>query len=44
MKEAFYAYFETKKGKTPKQIREGIIKGEWKALDLEQSADRAAKM
>jgi hypothetical protein len=44
MKEAFYAYFETKKGKTPRQIREGIIKGEWKALDLEQSADRAAKM
>jgi len=44
MKEAFYTYFETKKGRTPKQIREGIIKGEWQSLDLEQSADKAAKM
>jgi len=44
MKEAFYTYFETKKGKSPKQIREGIIHGEWQALDLEQSADLAAKM
>jgi hypothetical protein len=44
MKEAFYTYFETKKGKTPKQIRAGIIKGEWKELDLEQSADKASKM
>lgn len=44
MKEAFFAYFQTRRGKTPKQIREGIIKGEWQALDLEQSADRARKM
>jgi hypothetical protein len=44
MKEAFYTYFETKKGKSPKQIREGIIKGEWQSLDLEQSAERASKM
>ncbi len=44
MKEAYYAYFQTKKGKTAKQIREGIIKGDWQSLDLEQSADRAAKM
>ena len=44
MKEAFYAYFETRKGKTPRQIREGIIKGAWQSLDLEQSADKASKM
>jgi hypothetical protein len=44
MKEAFYTYFETRKGRTPKQIRAGIIKGEWQSLDLEQSAERAARM
>lgn len=34
MQEAFYAYQMTKKGKTAKQIREGIIKGEYKSIDL----------
>jgi hypothetical protein len=40
MKEAYYAYFQTKQGKTPKQIRDGIIKGEWRSIDLEQAADQ----
>jgi hypothetical protein len=40
MKEAYYAYFQTKQGKTPKQIREGIIQGEWRSIDLEQAADQ----
>lgn len=34
MEEAFYAYQMTKKGKTAKQIREGIMKGEYKTIDL----------
>lgn len=32
--EGLYAYLETKKGKTPAQIRAGIIKGEWKNVDM----------
>jgi Protein of unknown function with PCYCGC motif len=38
MKEAMYSYLETKKGKTPAQIRAGIERGEWMALDLEKAA------
>ncbi len=38
MKEAYYAYQQTKLKKTPAQIREGIIKGEWKAIDLEAAS------
>jgi len=38
LKELYYAYAQTKKGKTPTQIRQGIIKGEWKQVDLEASA------
>lgn len=34
MRELYYSYIETKKGKTPAQIRAGIIKGEWKQIDL----------
>jgi len=37
MKEAVYSYTEHKNGKTAKQIREGIIKGEWKQVNLEAS-------
>jgi hypothetical protein len=33
-KEAFYSYEQTKKGKTPVQIREAIEKGEWQKVDL----------
>jgi len=35
MKEAFYAYKETKKGKTVKQIRNGIMRGEFDKIDLQ---------
>jgi len=35
MKEVYYAYQQTKLKKTPAQIRDGIIKGEWKSVDLE---------
>jgi hypothetical protein len=38
MKELFYAYEQTKLKKTPAQIRAGIIKGEWKDLDLDAAA------
>jgi len=34
MQEAFYAYQMTKKGKTAKQIREGVMRGEYKNIDL----------
>lgn len=33
-KEAFYSYEETRKGKTPTQIREAIIRGDWQKIDL----------
>src|SRR6266481_3709949 len=39
MKELYYSYDQTKKGKTPSQIRQGIIKGEWKQVDLQSAAD-----
>jgi len=38
MKEVFYAYQQTKLKKTPAQIRAGIIRGDWKAVDLESVA------
>jgi len=38
MKEVYYAFQQTKLKKTPAQIREGIIKGEWKSIDLEAAA------
>jgi hypothetical protein len=34
LREGFYAYEQTKKGKTPAQIREGIEKGEWRTVDM----------
>ena len=36
-KEGFYAYQMTKKGWTPKQIREGVERGDWKTIDLNQA-------
>jgi hypothetical protein len=39
MKEVYYAFRETKLKKTPDQIRAGIIKGEWKSIDLEAAAN-----
>ena len=37
-KEDFYSYEQTRKGKTPAQIREGIIKGEWQKVDTTKYA------
>lgn len=39
MKEVVYAYQQTKLKKTPAQIRDGIVKGEWKDVDLENSVN-----
>jgi len=38
MKELYYSYQQSKKGKTATQIRAGIIKGEWKQIDLQSAA------
>lgn len=34
--ELFYSYEQTRKGKTPAQIREGIERGEWHKVDLKK--------
>jgi hypothetical protein len=34
MREAFYSYEQTRRGKTPAQIREGIIRGDWQKVDV----------
>ena len=33
-KEVFFSYEQTHKGKTPTQIREAIIRGDWQKVDL----------
>jgi hypothetical protein len=38
MKEAFYSYEQTHKGKTPAQIREGIMRGDWQKVDTAKYA------
>ncbi len=38
LKELYYTYSMYKQGKTARQIRAGIIKGEWKAVNLETAA------
>ena len=38
LKELYYSYQEHQKGKTATQIRAGIIKGEWKQIDLMSAA------
>jgi hypothetical protein len=38
LKELYYSYVENKKGKTAKQIRAGIVKGECKQIDLQSAA------
>ncbi len=35
LKEVYYSYLESKKGRTAAQIRQGIIRGDWKQIDLE---------
>jgi hypothetical protein len=34
IREGLYSYEQTRKGKTPAQIREGIEKGEWRGVDM----------
>src|ERR1700751_5175765 len=38
LKEVYYSYSMHKKGKTAAQIRQGIVKGEWRQVDLESVA------
>ena len=38
LKELYYAYTMYMQGKTARQIRAGIIKGDWKLVDLDQAA------
>jgi Protein of unknown function with PCYCGC motif len=38
LKELYYSYQQYQKGKTATQIRAGIIKGEWKQIDLQSAA------
>jgi len=38
LKELYYSYQQSKKGKTAAQIRAGIIKGDWKLIDLQSAA------
>ena len=39
LKELYYSYRQKQKGKTAAQIRAGIIKGEWKQIDLQTAAE-----
>jgi Protein of unknown function with PCYCGC motif len=34
IREGLYSYEQTRKGKTPAQIREGIVRGDWQQVDL----------
>lgn len=38
MKELYYSYQQHQKGKSAKQIRSAIIKGEWRQIDLQAAA------
>jgi hypothetical protein len=38
MREAFYSYEQTRKGKTASQIREGIMRGDAQTVDLTKYA------
>jgi Protein of unknown function with PCYCGC motif len=38
LKELYYSYQQNKKGQTAAQIRAGIIKGDWKQIDLQSAA------
>jgi hypothetical protein len=38
LKELYYSYQQHQKGKTATQIRAGIIKGDWKAINLDTAA------
>jgi uncharacterized protein with PCYCGC motif len=34
MREAFYSYEQTRRGKSPLQIREGIMRGDWQTIQI----------
>ena len=38
LKELYFSYLETKKGKTATQIRAAIVRGDWKQIDLANAA------
>jgi hypothetical protein len=38
LKELYYSYSMHQKGKTPVEIRQGIIRGDWKQVDLKTAA------
>jgi len=38
LKELYYAYSEHQKGKTAVQIRKGIMRGDWRQVNLEKAA------
>ena len=38
LKELYYTYAQHRSGKTAKQIRQGIIRGDWKQVDLHSAA------
>ncbi len=38
LKELYYTYQSTKQGRTARQVREGIVRGDWKQVDLETAA------
>jgi len=38
LKELYYSYQQSKKGRTAAQIRAGIVSGEWKSIDLNSAA------
>src|SRR6202047_5005709 len=38
LKELYYSYAESRKGRTASQIRKGIMQGEWKQVNLEATA------
>jgi hypothetical protein len=38
MQELYYTYLQNKKGKTASQIRAGLIRGDWKQIDLQKAA------
>jgi hypothetical protein len=40
MREDFYSYEQTRQGKTPAQIREGIERGDWRSLDISKYEKR----
>lgn len=44
LQEAYYAYFQTKQGKTVKQIRQGVERGEFKTINLDDAAEVASRM